>query len=67
MHVRVYLTVAQDVAINPADGTTILALTNAAGDAISSASTIGNCIELIALSSTTWGAFAVSGTWTDAD
>ena len=65
MHVRVYLTVAQDVDINPADGTTILALTNAAGDAISSAATIGNCIELVALSTTTWAAFAVSGTWTD--
>jgi hypothetical protein len=65
MHFRVYLTVAQDVDINPADGTQILALTNATGDAISSAATIGNCIELIALSTTTWAAFAVSGTWTD--
>jgi len=67
MNFRVYLTVAQDVDINPADGTTILALTNAAGDAISSAATIGNCIELRALSATTWGAFTVSGTWTDAN
>jgi len=65
MSFRVYLTVAQDVDINPADSTQILALTNAAGDAISSAATIGNCIELRALSATTWGAFAVSGTWTD--
>jgi len=65
MRFRVYLTVAQDVDINPANSTQILALTNATGDAISSASTIGNCIELVALSSTTWGAFAVSGTWTD--
>lgn len=67
MHFRVYLTVAQDVDINPADGTQILALTNATGDAISSAAAIGNCIELIALSTTTWGAFAVSGTWSDAN
>lgn len=67
MHFRVYLTVAQDVDINPADGTQILALTNATGDAISSAATIGNCIELIALSTTTWAAFAVSGTWSDAN
>jgi hypothetical protein len=67
MHVRVFLTVAQDVDINPADGTTILGLTNAAGDAISSAGAIGNCIELIALSTTTWGVFASSGTWTDAN
>lgn len=67
MHFRVYLTVAQDVDLNPADGTQILALTDATGDAISSAATIGNCIELVALSTTTWGAFAVSGTWTDAN
>lgn len=65
MHFRVYLTVAQDVDINPANGTQILALTNATGDAISSAATIGNCIELVALSTTTWAAFAVSGNWTD--
>lgn len=65
MHFRVYLTVAQDVDINPADSTQILAVTNATGDAISSAATIGNAIELVALSSTTWGAFAVSGTFTD--
>jgi hypothetical protein len=67
MHFRVYLTVAQDVDINPLDGTQILALTNATGDAISSAATIGNCIELVALSTTTWAAFAISGTWSDAN
>jgi hypothetical protein len=67
MHFRVYLTVAQDVDINPADGTQILGLTNATGDAISSASAIGNCVELIALSTTTWAAFAISGTWSDAN
>lgn len=65
MHFRVYLNVAQDVDINAADSTQILALTNATGDAISSAATIGNCIHLVALSATTWGAFASSGTWTD--
>jgi hypothetical protein len=65
MRFRVYLTVAQDVDINAATGTQILVLTNATGDAISSAATIGNSIELVALSSTTWGAFATSGTWTD--
>ncbi len=65
MRFRVYLTAAQDVDINAADSTQILALTNATGDAISSAATIGNSIELVALSSTTWGAFATSGTWTD--
>lgn len=65
MRFRVFLTVAQDVDINPADGTTILVLANASGDAISSAATIGNSIELVALSTTTWAAFATSGTWTD--
>jgi hypothetical protein len=67
MEFTVWLTVAQDVDINPADGTTILALTNASGDAISSAATIGNMITLRALSTTTWGAVSVSGTWTDAN
>ncbi len=65
MRFRVYLNVAQDVDINAAASTQILALTDATGDAISSAATIGNCIELVALSATTWGAFASSGTWTD--
>lgn len=67
MHFRVWLTAAQDVDINPANGTQILSLTNATGDAISSAATIGNSIELVALSTTTWAAFATSGTWTDAN
>lgn len=65
MRFRVYLNVAQDVDIDAAADTQILALTNATGDAISSAATIGNCIELVALSATTWGAFASSGTWSD--
>jgi hypothetical protein len=65
MRFRVYLTASQDVDINPADSTQILVLTNATGDAISSAATAGNAIELVALSATTWGAFFTSGTWTD--
>lgn len=65
MHIRVYLTVAQDVDLNAATSTQILALTNATGDAISSAATIGNSIELVAISATQWVAFASSGTWTD--
>lgn len=65
MHFRVFLTVAQDVDLNAANGTQILVLTNATGDAISSAAGIGNSIELVAVSATTWAAFAVSGTWTD--
>lgn len=65
MHIRVYLTVAQDVDINAADSTRILVLTNGDGDAISSAGAIGNSIELVAISATQWVAFAVSGTWSD--
>lgn len=65
MHIRVYLTAAQDVDLNAANGTQILALTNATGDAISSAATIGNSIELVGISATQWVAFAASGTWTD--
>lgn len=67
MRFSVWLTVAQDVDLNPANGTQILALTNAAGDAISSAATIGNAIELVAISATQWVAFSASGTWSDAD
>lgn len=65
MRFRVFLTASQDVDLNPADGTQILVLTNATGDAISSAATAGNAIELVAASSTTWVAFSASGTWTD--
>lgn len=65
MRFRVFLTAAQDVDINPADSTQILVLTNATGDAISSAATAGNAIELVAASSTTWVAFAASGVWSD--
>ncbi len=67
MRLTVWLTVAQDVDINPQDGTTILALTSDAGDAISSAATIGNMVTLVALSTTTWGAVGSSGTWSDSN
>lgn len=67
MRFRVFLTASQDVDINPADSTQILVLTNATGDAISSAATAGNAIELVAASSTTWVAFSASGTWSDAN
>jgi hypothetical protein len=67
MRFRVFLTAAQDVDLNPADGTQILVLTNATGDAISSAATAGNAIELVAASATTWVAFSASGTWSDAN
>jgi hypothetical protein len=67
MEFTVFLTVAQDVDINPANGTTILVLTNAAGDAISSAATIGNRITLRAVSTTEWIPLETSGTWTDSN
>jgi hypothetical protein len=67
MKTTIWLTAAQDVDINPQDGTTILALTDASGDAISSAATIGNTITLVALSTTSWGAISSSGTWSDAN
>lgn len=59
------LTAAQDVDVNAADGTQILTLTNATGDAISSAATIGNFVWLRAVSTTQWLPLASSGTWTD--
>lgn len=65
MRFFVYLTAAQDVDLNAADSTQILVATNATGDALSSDATIGSRIELVALSSTTWGVVSSSGTWTD--
>lgn len=59
------LTAAQDVDVNAANGTQILTLTNATGDAISSAATIGNFVWLKAISTTQWLPLASSGTWTD--
>jgi hypothetical protein len=61
------LLVAQDVDINPADGTQILTLTNATGDAISSAAAIGNFVRLRAVSTTQWIVIESSGTWSDAN
>lgn len=65
MHLRVYLTVAQDVDLNAANGTQILSLTNATGDAASSDAAIGSFVELIAISATQWQPVAKAGTWTD--
>lgn len=60
-----YLTVAQDVDINPADADQILVETDAAGDAISSAATIGNRITLHCHSAGLWVPTDESGVWTD--
>lgn len=65
MWFTVVLTAAQDVDINPDTADQILVLTNAAGDAISSAAAIGNTITLVAVDSTNWIALTSSGTWSD--
>jgi hypothetical protein len=66
MSLKVILTVAQDVDINPQNGEQILVKTNAAGDALSSDATIGSAVTLIAVSDTQWMA-TTEGTWTDAN
>ena len=66
MSLKVILTVAQDVDINPQDGEQILVKTNAAGDALSSDAKIGSACVLIAVSDTQWMA-TTEGTWTDAN
>ena len=65
MHLRAILTVAQDVNFEPGTGIKIQGLADANGDQISSASAIGNAVELVALSSTLWGVVSTQGTWTD--
>jgi hypothetical protein len=64
MSLKVILTVAQDVDINPQNGEQILVKTNAAGDALSSDKVIGSACTLIAVSDTQWMA-TTEGTWTD--
>jgi len=61
-----YVGASQNLDINPRDGTTILALTNAAGDAIRNA-TAGGFIRLRAVNSTSIMAEAATGTWADVD
>ena len=65
MQVLVVLLAAQDVDINPQNAEQILTATDAAGDAISSAATIGNFALLKAVSATQWIVQSSSGTWTD--
>lgn len=65
--VVVFLTVAQDVDIDP-DGTDqIMSLTNAAGDKISSDAAIGSYVVLVCLDSGKWYSFGYAGTWSDAN
>jgi len=65
MHLRVCLTVSQDVNVDTPAGTQILGLTNGVADAISSASAAGNAVELLAVSATQWVTLATSGSWAD--
>lgn len=58
------VTAAQNLDVNPADGDTILGLTNAAGDAIRNA-TLGGSITLTVLDAANIVATAYQGTWTD--
>jgi hypothetical protein len=60
------VTAAQNLDVNPADGDTILGLTNAAGDAIRNA-TLGGSITLTVLDAANIVATAYQGTWTDVD
>jgi len=57
---------SQNLDINPDDADQILALTNAAGNAIRNA-TPGNTICLVAVDATNWVAVGPYGTWSDVD
>lgn len=57
--------IAGSMTINPQSGDTILHLTNAAGDAIQNAATIGDHVTLIAPNATEWVAISEEGTWSD--
>jgi len=58
------VTAAQNLDVNPADGDTILGLTDAAGDAIRNA-TLGGSITLTVLDAANIVATAYQGTWSD--
>lgn len=61
-----YVAAAQPLSVDPASGDQIAALTDATGDRVS-ASSIGHAVCLAALDNTTWAAYALTGTWADAD
>ena len=67
MSVCIGLYTAQDVDVNP-DGTDqILAMTDGAGDAISSDATIGSSVTLACIKTGYWFALGYNGVWTDVD
>lgn len=65
MSVRAFLLAAQDVDFDPNGTERIQVLTNDNGDAISSAATIGNHIELFCVEDGKWLSVIASGVWTD--
>lgn len=65
MDLTVYLNSTEDVNLNPQDTDQILVLTNAVGDAISSAATAGNYIHLRGIDDVNWIRLDSSGTWSD--
>lgn len=65
MDVTIYLKASADVNVNPDDADQILALTNAAGDAISSDATAGSFIHLKTIDDVNWINVGSSGTWSD--
>jgi hypothetical protein len=67
MSIRGYLLAAQDVDFDPSGSERIQVLTNANGDALSSAATIGNHIELFCVEAGKWLSMISSGTWSDAN
>jgi hypothetical protein len=67
MDLTVYLNASVDVNLNPQTGDQILVLTNAAGDAISSAATAGNYVHLRGIDDVNWIRLDSSGTWSDID
>jgi hypothetical protein len=56
---------AQALSVNPADGDTIVVLTNASGDAVSSDATRGTFLTLIGVDADTWMPMGYSGAWAD--
>lgn len=67
MRVTFVVTDANDIDINPQDGTTIVSngLTTSAGDAISSDKALGSTVTLAAITTTKWAVISKIGTWSD--
>lgn len=66
-NVTFLLTWGQDIDVNPDDADTIIALTNAAGDQISSDKATGSFVTLLGINAYEWIALDSTGTWADAN